>query len=161
VDNSLRDSVGSFIFSGMKNLARIFTVLLLTLSLIPTAASAEEVCVGAECSITFEFTGSEQQWSPPPNVTTLKFTVTGASGAGGGSGGLVTGELTGFPQTLYLYVGGQGAQGNGAAGGFNGGGNAGRLDLEDESQGGGLFLPALLMLMVMGVGFAAWRAIGR
>jgi hypothetical protein len=136
VDNSLRDSAGSFIFSGMKNLARSFTVLLLSLSLIPTAASAEEVCVGSECSITFEFTGSEQQWSPPANVTTLMFTVTGASGAGGGSGGLVTGELTGFPQTLYLYVGGQGAQGNGAAGGFNGGGNAGGYRGNEGSGGG-------------------------
>ena len=136
MDNSLRDSAGSFIFSGMKNLARVFTVLLLTLSLIPTAASAEEVCVGAECSITFEFTGSEQQWSPPPNVTNLMFTVTGASGAGGGNGGLVSGELTGFPQTLYLYVGGQGVQGNGAAGGFNGGGNAGGYRGNEGSGGG-------------------------
>ena len=125
MDNSLRDYAGSFIFSGMKNFARFFTLLLVILSLVPSAATAEEICVGSECSITFEFTGSEQQWSPPPSVTTLMFNVTGASGAGGGNGGQVSGELTGFPETIYLYVGGQGVQGNGAAGGFNGGGNAG------------------------------------
>ena len=90
---------------------------------------------------TFSYTGAREAWTVPAGVTSAVFDVYGGAGGSyvavpGGSGGLgghVQATLTLTPgATLYLRVGGQGADGLGepgpfdgtltAAGGFNGGG---------------------------------------
>lgn len=109
----------------------------ISLSLLtPISANASEVCVGSECTVTFEYSGTYQQWSVPAGATNIQFTVYGASGARGGGGGSVTGQLINLPQTLYIFVGGQGSQGRNASGGFNGGGTAGG-NRGNEGSGGG------------------------
>ena len=104
--------------------------------LVPTSANASQVCVGSECTVTFEYSGNYQKWSVPAGATNVQFTVYGASGARGGGGGSVTGQLINLPQTLYIFVGGQGSQGRNASGGFNGGGTAGG-NRGNEGSGGG------------------------
>ena len=95
------------------------------------------VCVGASCTVTFEANGDYYLWTPPIGAKNISFDLMGAQGGrSGGLGGRVTGNLTSVPSSLYIYVGGAGAQGSGAAGGFNGGGNAGG-GRGDEGSGGG------------------------
>ncbi len=109
---------------------------LLAASLVPLPASAAVVCENGICTQTFEFTGSAQSWQVPTGVNKISFKVYGASGGRGGAGGEVRGELTNLPATLYLYVGGQGIEGNYAPGGFNGGG-ATTGNRGNEGSGGG------------------------
>ncbi len=109
---------------------------LLAASLVPLPASAAIVCENGVCTQTFEFTGSAQSWQVPTGVNKISFKVYGASGGRGGAGGEVRGELTNLPATLYLYVGGQGIEGNYAPGGFNGGG-ATTGNRGNEGSGGG------------------------
>ncbi len=110
---------------------------LLSLSfLTPVSASAANVCNGAECVVTFEYSGNYQQWTVPQGASNIRFFVYGASGARGGAGGSVTGQFTTTPDTLYIFVGGQGSQGRNASGGFNGGGTAGG-NRGNEGSGGG------------------------
>jgi Glycine rich protein/Secretion system C-terminal sorting domain/PKD-like domain len=93
-----------------------------------------------------------QSWSVPPGVTNIAFDVEGATGGldnysgtiGGtpvaGNGARVTGTLNVTPsQQLYVYVGGSGNAGSvgGAAGGFNGGGNAINYSFGCGGSGGG------------------------
>ena len=104
--------------------------------LVPIPASANAACTGSECVVSFQYTGTEQQWSVPAGATNIRFFVYGASGARGGGGGSVTGVLNNLPSVLYLYVGGQGSQGRNASGGFNGGGSAGG-NRGNEGSGGG------------------------
>ena len=104
--------------------------------LVPVPASANAACTGSECVASFQYTGTEQQWSVPAGATNIRFFVYGASGARGGGGGSVTGVLNNLPSVLYLYVGGQGSQGRNASGGFNGGGSAGG-NRGNEGSGGG------------------------
>lgn len=101
------------------------------------SANPTPVCVGANCTITFGFTGDFYTWTPPAEAQNLTFDVMGAQGGrSGGLGGRVTGTLLTGSVPLNIYVGGAGAQGSGAAGGFNGGGTAG-AGRGDEGSGGG------------------------
>lgn len=138
MDNSLQDFAGSFTFGGMKYKLRsaIASAVLAAATLIPTTASANEVCVGATCTVTFEFTGSSQVFSVPQGVSGLSFEVFGAAGARGGGGGSVSGSFSVIPATLRIYIGGSGNLGSGASGGYNGGGNAGS-HRGNEGSGGG------------------------
>ncbi|WP_172956810.1 glycine-rich protein [Rhodoluna limnophila] len=95
------------------------------------------VCVGSTCTVTFEYSGDYYLWSPPTGAKNITFDLAGGQGGrSGGQGGRVTGSLVNPPAALYIYVGGAGAQGSAAAGGFNGGGAAGS-GRGDEGSGGG------------------------
>jgi hypothetical protein len=95
------------------------------------------VCVGTTCTLTFDATGDYYLWTPPTGARNITFDLMGAQGGKtGGLGGRVQGTLTSTPSALYIYVGGAGAAGAGAAGGFNGGGAAGG-SRGDEGSGGG------------------------
>jgi len=76
-------------------------------------------------TVTFNFTGGQQQWVVPAGVFSVNFTVAGAKGGGfnGGNGAIITKTCYSVTpgQTLYIYVGGMGIQG-GTSGGWNGGG---------------------------------------
>ena len=109
----------------MKKHAISFITLLISVFLIPLPANAEPVCEGNLCTITFGYTGSMQTWEVPQGAINLSFEIYGASGARGGGGGSVTGNLIDIPDNLYIFVGGAGNQGVTAAGGYNGGGRAG------------------------------------
>ncbi|MBI5778972.1 MAG: hypothetical protein HZA49_05905, partial [Planctomycetes bacterium] len=93
-------------------------------------------------SITFTYTGAEQQWVVPTGVTLIQVDVQGARGANGinsgataGNGARVQTTLFVTPgQTLYIYAGGQGS---GATGGFNGGGNSNGAGASTGGGGGG------------------------
>jgi len=81
----------------------------------------------------FAYTGTEQTFTVPAGITSLTIEAWGAQGGGteGGNGGYATGTLSVSPgQTLYLYVGGQGATSQ--TGGYNGGGTGGY-----DTNGGG------------------------
>jgi len=108
-------------------------------------------------SLTFSYTGAVQTWVVPSGVSSIVIKAYGAQGGKGygnsgtyigqtgGLGGYATGTLnvtTG--QTLYIYVGGAGADGAGSvisAGGFNGGGNGsasnGNISAYSGAGGGG------------------------
>ena len=95
------------------------------------------VCVGSLCTLTFEPAGDYYLWTPPQGARNITFDLLGAQGGrSGGQGGRVTGSINSVPTALYVYVGGAGSQGAGAAGGFNGGGSAGS-GRGDEASGGG------------------------
>ena len=99
--------------------------------------SPEPACVGMTCSVTFTNPGDYYAWPVPTGVDRVSFELYGAQGGkGGGLGGKVTGTVTAVPAFLYVLVGGAGAQGNGVAGGYNGGGQAG-VGHNDEGSGGG------------------------
>lgn len=97
-------------------------------------------------TVIFEFTGGEQTFVVPANVTSLDVVVLGAQGGTssdggfgpgvGGLGGSTTSTIAVTPgDTIYIYVGGQGATPvdvNPTPGGFNGGGAGG-----DGGDGGG------------------------
>jgi hypothetical protein len=113
------------------------------------------VCVSGTCTINFDTTGDYYLWSAP-TTGTYTFQVWGAQGGNagyngtvyreGGKGGYASGNyaLT-SGQTLYLYVGGQGAgttssaNGDLQSGGFNGGGNGynGDTSIKRGAGGGG------------------------
>ena len=81
----------------------------------------------------YAYTGSQQTFVVPAGVSTITIKAWGAQGgtANGGLGGYSTGNLSvSQGQTLFLYVGGQGATGQ--TGGFNGGGTGGY-----DTNGGG------------------------
>jgi hypothetical protein len=95
------------------------------------------MCSGALAATqtrTFSYTGGEQSFTVPSGVHLLHVVAVGGHGAGGaagtqgGAGASVTTDLPVTPgETLYVLVGG-----NGANGGFNGGGAGGA----GESPGG-------------------------
>ena len=129
----------------MKKILILVVNLFLVINLIsiPTATAVlsnpSPVCVSGTCTINFDTTGDYYLWSAP-TTGTYTFQVWGAQGGNagyngtvyreGGKGGYASGNyaLT-SGQTLYLYVGGQGAGATSSAngdlqsGGFNGGGN--------------------------------------
>jgi hypothetical protein len=81
----------------------------------------------------YSYTGGQQTFVVPAGVTSITIEAWGAQGgdAAGGLGGYTTGTLSvSQGQTLYLYVGGQGATNQ--SGGFNGGGSGGY-----DTNGGG------------------------
>lgn len=105
-----------------------------------TGVSTTTACIGSK---TYEFTGAEQQFVVPACAKTLRVQAYGASGGNafnlafanpvGGKGAYLDVTL-GVPalgladETLYIFVGGVGANGTTTAaglGGWNGGGNGG------------------------------------
>jgi len=124
-----------FSFWGMKNRIAIALVALL-LGNLPALPSHAEVCEGNACSITFDFTGEIAQFNVPLGVSSIDFEVIGASGGRGGLGGKVTGTLSNLPDTIYVVVGGAGAIGSQAPGGYNGGGQSGGYRTNEGSGGG-------------------------
>jgi hypothetical protein len=138
VENSLQEIAGSFTFAGMtrKLFASLATALLIGAVLFPLESNATEVCEGAECSVTFNYTGSPQSWMVPQDASNIRFEVYGAQGARGGRGGAVFGKLNNLPTQLLVLVGGAGSQAAYAPGGYNGGGNAGGWRGNEGSGGG-------------------------
>lgn len=125
--------------------ARLIPGLLIACRLaVPQPASAQPQ------SQTFEFTGGEQTFVVPDDVTEVTVEAWGAQGGisqgrgpagadAGGLGGLVTAKLTVTPgEMLAIFVGGTGGDDFGVhAGGFNGGGNGGGGLFFDGGGGGG------------------------
>jgi hypothetical protein len=110
------------------------------------AVAASPVHAVDPTTVTFSFTGNEQQFVVPSGVTTLHIEAVGArggnglQGASGGTPRLVTGDLLVAPgDTLYVEVGGVGNSGGGAGGtgGFNGGGTGGNGTSTGGGGGGG------------------------
>jgi hypothetical protein len=94
---------------------------------------------------TFLFTGHEQTFVVPRNITIIEVDVVGASGASdirghghyshGGRGGRVTAALAAVARERFaIYVGGDGT---GQSGGYNGGGDGGLIDNPNGFGGGG------------------------
>lgn len=134
--HSIRKQRWSKMFSAASILAILFGGLLIPSSRA-VSANPTAVCVGANCTVTFGYSGDYYLWTPPANAQNLAFDVLGAQGGrSGGLGGRVTGALLTGNTPLFIYVGGAGAQGSGVAGGFNGGGTAG-AGRGDEGSGGG------------------------
>jgi hypothetical protein len=99
-------------------------------------------------TMTFSYTGGVQSWNVPENVTSIKFDLTGAGGGNDnfsgapnpGKGGRITGTLSVAPLTpLNVFIGGKGSDGSpsGAAGGYNGGGDAFNYSFGCGGAGGG------------------------
>lgn len=108
-----------------------------TLGAVPATANYVESCYEQNCTVWFSYTGGIQKWHPPVNARNMTFQVSGGQGGkAGGQGGRVTGTLTQIPSTLYVAVAGAGVTGQSAAGGFNGGGQAGSGS-NNEGSGGG------------------------
>ena len=83
----------------------------------------------AAAPTTFSYTDGVQTYTVPAGVSALSVTAVGATGgtsdadgSPGGQGAVVDSDVPVTPgQTLYVYVGGNGAGGASTAGGFNGG----------------------------------------
>ena len=123
---------------------------------LPTAnavvTNPTPVCVSGTCTINFDTTNDYYLWSAPA-AGTYTFQVWGAQGGSalntngtvaqaGPRGGYASGNYTlTSGQTLYLYVGGQGAgstdQKTALAGGFNGGGIGYNGDAGGRAASGG------------------------
>jgi hypothetical protein len=115
---------------------------IVTFSVTALAAIAPGVAL-ASPSATFSYTGDVQTYIVPAGVNMLDATAVGGTGGtsdvrgfAGGEGAVVTSDIPVTPgQTLYVYVGGNGAGGAYEAGGFNGGGNGAPYD--GGASGGG------------------------
>lgn len=126
----------SKLFSAASIVAVLFGGLV-SQSVRAVSTNPAPVCVGATCSVTFEYTGDYYFWTPPTGAKNLTFDLMGGQGGRvGGLGGRVQGSIPTMPASLYIYVAGAGSQGNSVAGGFNGGGAAGS-GRADEGSGGG------------------------
>ena len=105
-----------------------------------TTSNPAPVCntTGTSCTINFPYSGDSYIWTPPADVRSMSISLAGAQGGRfGGNGAKATATFKTIPTApLYIFVGGQGSSGNGAAGGFNGGGVAG-YGHNDEGSGGG------------------------
>jgi hypothetical protein len=115
------------------------------------SSTPSAVCSGANCTVTFPYTGDYYLWVAPATGT-YTFEVWGAQGGNaaygasvttyGGKGGYATGSISlTAGQNVYVYVGGQGEGGGTATqnklnGGFNGGG-FGYNGSDSINRGGG------------------------
>ena len=89
-----------------------------------TKVPVEKCKPAATETVQYNYTGAVQSFAVPSGVNAVKLEVYGAQGGGssGGKGGYSYGNLTVKEgNTLYIYVGGSGAN---ATGGYNGGGSA-------------------------------------
>lgn len=92
---------------------------------------------------TYAFTGSQQIYVVPANISRVSIETWGGQGmtngfgtVNGGLGGYASGDLVVSPgDTLFIYVGDGGA--TTTTGGFNGGGNAGTVGCATAFGGGG------------------------
>ena len=119
--------------------------------------------------VTMPYTGGVQTFTVPSCVTSITVDAKGAQGgdSGGGLGGRVQCVYTVTPgDVLSIYVGGQGAAAaSNAAGGFNGGGNAGSCITNFPGSGGGgatdirLNGNALIDRIIVAGGGGGWHSI--
>ena len=109
----------------------------LTASVQAASTTPAPVCTNGLCKVTFDYTGDVYVYAPPSGIRSMSFEVLGAQGGrSGGLGGKVTGTFSTIPTSMNIYVGGAGKTGSLAAGGYNGGGQAGSGH-GDEGSGGG------------------------
>ena len=120
-----------------RNISRLTILVIFLSSLINYQANSANavsstpaaVCSGANCTVTFAYTGDYYTWTAP-FTGSFTFEVWGAAGGvrsgGGGLGGYAKGTINlNSGSTFYIYPGGAGAYNSGiGAGGFNGGGNS-------------------------------------
>jgi hypothetical protein len=123
--------------AGLAGSSLLLNALRLWLAAAACAAVALISAAPADAtSLTFGFTGSEQDWVVPAGVTSISVVVAGAQGGRdvvndtpGGQGGTTTADLPVTPgESLAIFVGGKGGdayQGSGGSGGYNGGGDGG------------------------------------
>lgn len=109
----------------------------LILLLIASNLSFLSASYADNVTVDFSYTGSTQTWTVPAGITSITFTVTGASGgkSNGGLGASISGTMTVTPgSTLQINVGqiGQTSSSGATATAFNGGGLGSRF-----SSGGG------------------------
>lgn len=120
----------------------VFGLLFSIFSTAPSkavTANPSAIC-GSDCVLTFTYSGDYYAWTVPSGVTTITVDASGAQGgrssctyntvASGGLGGRVQSRLSVTAgETLYLYVGGQGASASASSTsispGWNGGGRGG------------------------------------
>jgi hypothetical protein len=107
---------------------------------------------GADCILTFSYTGDYYAWTVPAGVNSVVIDAQGAQGgksscsyntvAAGGNGGRVQARLATTPgSTLYIYIGGQGSSATtsdmSTSPGWNGGGRGGVGNGSSGYQGSG------------------------
>jgi hypothetical protein len=124
----------------------VAVVVLSSLGLVSASGALPSVCsqTGQVVSCGYGYTGSEQTFSVPANVTSVSIAAVGGAGGAvgmesGGVGGTASAELAvSSGETLYVEVGGAGQSGaNGGAGGWGGGGAGGVGDSGTGGGGGG------------------------
>jgi hypothetical protein len=139
----------SWVISEVNTLRKILLYILINIFLTQSSFSD---------STTFSYTGSVQNWTVPNGNTTITVTAYGGSGGDGANGTTVNGATGGngaavtatisvtAGDTLYLYVGGSGANASirtGGSGGWGGGssissgGNGGTASSGYGAGGGG------------------------
>lgn len=114
--------------------ARRFLAVLVAAAVCSTPAVAQ--------ATVFSYTGGEQSYTVPADVSSLSITAIGAPGGGPLSGGLAAGRaavVSGIVnvapgQVVYVEVGGSGGS---PVGGFNGGGDSGTRNGISVYGGGG------------------------
>lgn len=107
--------------------------------------SCSQVAAVVTCTVTFSYTGSEQQFTVPAGISAVTALAIGGHGGAhsnaGGEGASTSGSFAvSAGQTLYVEVAGAGSNwvpGGGAAGGFNGGGYATAMIGPGFDLGGG------------------------
>lgn len=108
------------------------TALAIVGALVTLLAGATDALAAPPATATFPYTGTEQTYTVPAGTHLLRVTAIGGMGGSsnslnrlsGGFGGRVSGTLSVTPgQTLYVNVGGNGANDGPVRSGFNGGGN--------------------------------------
>jgi len=124
----------------------------LLFAIAAAGATAPAAYASAPPATTFPYTGTEQTYTVPAGITSVRVTAVGAPGGAGnpgpdipgvagGLGAEVTGDLAVTPgEVLFVEVGGPGGDGavnGGGLPGFNGGGLGGRSFGGDGSFGGG------------------------
>lgn len=126
----------------------LFSLFLTPITAEAVSANPTPNCsAGTTCTITFTHTEESYSWTVPSGVTSLTADVSGAQGGGQsngtmrGKGGRVQATMSVSPgTTLYIYVGGPGANSAGgsvlAAGGWNGGGTGGNYSTSGGGGGG-------------------------
>ena len=93
----------------------------------------------SQTTVNFNYTGSAQNWTVPPCVTSITVVARGAKGGGnnGGNGAIVTATLAVTPgQVLQINVGGMGTCGNNSQG-WNGGGTGRAANTSANGSCGG------------------------
>lgn len=103
------------------------------------SAPAEAACQTGN-NLVFSYTGAEQCYTVPADVSKVRVVAVGAPGAGGGNGAQAITIVSVSPgSSLYVEVGGKGS---GMTGGFNGGAGGGGSSFpgiynSTNSNGGG------------------------